>query len=97
MSAPSTVPHMSSAPEYNLRELGPWRWCGEEAMTLWAVPDPFGTPTDGIYYEEETGRYTNERNEPIRFADTEPQFVGFPPLEDEAELGNPRVQWERAH
>ena len=79
---------------YNLRDLGPW---DPEGMGLWSAVDPFNTllmlwwQEAGLY----PGQYLDANAQPIYFAGTDPRHRGFPPLEDENELGNPREQWER--
>ena len=90
---------MASAPEYNLRDLGPWEAAGgggdEATTTLWVSPNPL-LPGQDIYYSEVSGRYVNAATAtPIYFAGTDPRDPGFPPPDIEAEVGNPRVQWER--
>ena len=90
---------MASAPEYNLRDLGPWEAAGgvrnEATTTMWVSPDPI-YPGREIFYFEANGIYvrllspvTSERG---YFAGTGPRDPGVPPREDEAEVGNPRVQ-----
>ena len=68
------------------------------------TPTPLGVSPDPIYpgreifYIEATGVYMRplspNTSEPLYFAGTDPRDPGFPPPEDEAEVGNPRVQWE---
>ena len=43
------------------------------------------------------GQYLDANAQLIYFAGTDPCHRGFPPPEDENELGNPREQWERVH
>ena len=63
-------------------------------------PDPI-YPGREIFYFEANGVYVRPQSpntsEPVYFAGTDPRDPGFPPPEDEAEVGNPRVQWESAH
>ena len=93
--------HMASAPEYNLRDMGPWEpGTGNAATTtMWVSPDPI-YPGREIFYFEANGVYVRPQSpntsEPVYFAGTDPRDPGFPPPEDEAEVGNPRVQWERS-
>ena len=58
-------------------------------------------PGREIFYFEANGVYVRPQSpntsEPVYFAGTDPRDPGFPPPEDEAEVGNPRVQWESAH
>ena len=95
---------MASAPEYNLRDMGPWEpGTGNAATTtMWVSPDPiYKYPGREIFYFEANGVYVRPQSpntsEPVYFAGTDPRDPGFPPPEDEAEVGNPRVQWESAH
>ena len=46
---------MSSVPEYNLRELGPWERDGE---TLWSAPDPVSQGRTGLWWNSRNGRCT---------------------------------------
>ena len=52
--------------------------------------------TCGAVYFEANGVYVRPQSpntsEPVYFASTDPRDPGFPPPEDEAEVGNPRVQ-----
>ena len=44
-----------------------------------------------------TGQYLGgPNNQPIYFAGTDPRQPGFPPPEDENDVGTPRDQWELA-
>ena len=67
---------------------------------MWVSPDPI-YPGQEIFYFEANGVYVRplspNTSEPVYFAGTDPCDPGFPPPEDEAEVGNPRVQWESAH
>ena len=57
--------------------------------------------TCGAVYFEANGVYVRPQSpntsEPVYFAGMDPRDPGFPPPEAEAEVGNPRVQWESAH
>ena len=95
--------HMASAPEYNLRDMGPWEpGTGERShdddVGVAGSHLPRGRE---IFYVEANGVYVRPQSpntsEPVYFAGTDPRDPGFPPPEDEAEVGNPRVQWESAH
>ena len=85
---------MHSVPEYNLRDLGPW---DIEGMDLWSTNVPLN-PMLFIWWVPSTGQYLGgPNNQPIYFAGTDPRQPGFPPPEDENDVGTPRDQWELAH
>ena len=96
---------MASAPEYNLRDMGPWEpGTGNAATTtMWVSPDPI-YPGREIFYFEANGVYEyptcDRRVQTRRSQSTLPARTRVIPdslPEDEAEVGNPRVQWESAH
>ena len=82
---------MSSTPEYNLRDLGPWEL---EADGLWCAPDPVSNGATHVWWSEGARKYTDCSGIPIYFAGTDPRRPGLPPPEDEADVGTPREQWE---
>ena len=87
---------MHSVYEYNLRDLGPWDF---EGQNLWSANDPFN-PMLSLWWQEigPTARqYLDANARPIYFASTDPRQPGYPPPEDENDVGNPREQWERAN
>ena len=87
---------MHSVYEYNLRDLGPWDF---EGQNLWSANDPFN-PMLSLWWQEigPTARqYLDANARPIYFAGTDPRQPGYPPPEDENDVGNPREQWERAN
>jgi len=86
---------MASRPEYNLRDLGPWSSAigPESVAVLWVSPDPFH-PDGRIHFSETFRIYTDDNDEPIYFAGTDPRTPGIPPP-DEAIFWSPREVWAR--
>ena len=97
-AAPAPELHMSSVPEYNLRDLGPW---DPEGAGLWSARDPLNPSYLAMVWWQETGlypgQYLDANAQPIYFAGTDPRHPGHPPPEVENDMGTPREQWERVN
>ena len=76
--------------EYNVRELGPWV---RDDDKLFSAPDPF-CKSHGVWWDMNNGCYMDSSGVPLHFAGTEPRRRGYPPLEDEGDVGTPFAQWE---
>ena len=56
-AAPAPELHMSSVPEYNLRDLGPW---DPEGAGLWSARDPLNPSYLAMVWWQETGLYPGQ-------------------------------------
>ena len=87
---------MSSVPEYNLRELGPWERDGETLCALVCTRPRFSR-THGLVVEQPQRQvYYDCGGRPIYFAGTDPRYPGRPPPDDEEAVGHPLDQWQTA-
>jgi len=84
---------MASTPEYNLREFeGKW---DRESDSLWCTPDVrFPGSGHHVWWHSGDGMYMDSSGQPIYFSGTDPRRPGYPPPEDESDVGTPEWQWE---